>query len=127
MENTVNTLEQLSNITTEGHTLSSYNGKIGCTCGCLGTHRDTPRARTIALNKIKKATAETVAEMVFNDYADYSFEDGLRGALTIYYKNNDRQTILYLNEAGTKVAREAFAKAEQSTSSKNEKRYFLAK
>ena len=100
----------LNTLTTTEHTISSYNGKVGCTCGCLGTHRDTPRARTIALNKIKSSSSDTVDSIFFNDYKNYSIEE--KSSITIYHKNNDRQTIIYLNQEGTDIAKQAFEDIE---------------
>lgn len=37
-----------------GCVTSAYNGRIGCACGCLGNHTESPRSKTITRNKLIK-------------------------------------------------------------------------
>lgn len=42
----------------------SYNGKVGCMCGCMGTYNDDSQSRTfkMAITKINKVIAMTEQE-----------------------------------------------------------------
>lgn len=73
----------------------SYNGKVGCMCGCNGTYRETKRALNMATNKIEKALRVPAAERkAAGIKVGVDYEAG-----HAYVEQNGRNTVVYFESA----------------------------
>ena len=77
------------------NTIRAYSGKPGCMCGCKGNYNESIRARKMALTALLKNP--DVKFEVFGDVGD-----GAAGCL--FYCNDTRNRVLYLNSKGVEEA-----------------------
>ena len=73
------------------HTIRSYSGKPGCMCGCMGTYKESSRARKMAITQLTKDPAARV--QVFQE-----------GDGCLFVRTSTRNRVLYLTQEGVAAA-----------------------
>jgi len=80
---------------TVDQTTRSYSGKRGCMCGCLGTYKDSTRARKTAITQLLN-NPQTRLE---------TWNSTTAAAGCLFVETATRNRVLYLTEQGVAAAR----------------------